>query len=224
MRLLLVEDDNLLGEGIRAGLAQAGFAVDWVKDGRSAQLALDTDPYDLTVLDLGLPRMSGLELLKHLRQHNNPIPVLILTAYDAVSDRVNGLNSGADDYVVKPFDLDELVARIRALLRRRSGRAAPLLRHGLLVLDPVGHAVEYNGQPVELSPREFSILQELLEHSGRVLSRERLAQGLYGWDEEVDSNAIEVHIHHLRKKLEPNLIKTVRGVGYMVEKMGATYE
>lgn len=219
MRLLLVEDDPLLGDGIRAGLAQAGFTVDWVKDGEQARTALEVEHYALTVLDLGLPRLSGDALLRGLRAQGNDMPVIILTARDTVSDRVKGLDAGADDYLIKPFDLDELTARIRALLRRAGGRATPLIRHGALEVDPAAHRVALNGQPVELSPREFAILAELLENCGRVLSRERLESSLYGWGGEVESNAVEVHIHHLRKKLGSELIRTIRGVGYMVEKM-----
>jgi DNA-binding response OmpR family regulator len=221
MRLLLVEDDPLLGDGIRAGLSQAGYTVDWIKDGRAARMALETETYALMVLDLGLPRLSGLELLHWLRETGSTLPVLILTARDTVADRVQGLDSGADDYLVKPFDLDELTARLRALLRRSGGRAAPVIRHGDLTLDPAAHAVTQAGQAVDLSPREFAILQELLENAGRVLSRERLEQSLYGWGGEVESNAVEVHIHHLRKKLGTELIRTVRGVGYVIEKTKA---
>jgi DNA-binding response OmpR family regulator len=216
MRLLLVEDDSLLGDGIRAGLRLGGYTVDWVKDGRAAQLALEAEEYGLVVLDLGLPRLSGLELLRWLRQAGQSLPVLILTARDTVADRVKGLDSGADDYLVKPFDLEELVARVRALLRRSGGRASPLLEHGGIALDLAAHRVTRLGLTVELSPREFAILQQLLENTGRVLSRERLEQSLYGWNEEVESNAVEVHIHHLRKKLGSELIRTVRGVGYMI--------
>jgi DNA-binding response OmpR family regulator len=218
MRILLVEDDNSLGDGIRAGLRQAGYTVDWCRDGRAAQLALDAEPYALVVLDLGLPQLSGLDLLKWLRRKGGDVPVLILTARDTVADRVKGLDSGADDYLVKPFDLEELAARIRALLRRHGGRAAPVIDHGNLRLDPAAHTVTLDGRPAELSPREFAILQALLENAGHVLSRERLEQSLYGWDEEVESNAVEVHIHHLRRKLDAGLIRTVRGVGYVIEK------
>lgn len=220
MRILLVEDDSLLGDGLRVGLTQEGYSVDWVKDGRAAQLALEAEPYALVVLDLGLPRLSGLELLQWLRRGGNDLPVLILTARDAVADRVQGLDSGADDYLVKPFDLDELAARIRALLRRRGGRASPLLQHGELVLDPAAHTVTRAGKAVDISPREFALLQELLQNAGRVLSREQLEHSLYGWNEEVESNAVEVHVHHLRKKLGADLIRTVRGVGYLVAKIG----
>jgi two-component system, OmpR family, response regulator QseB len=219
MRILLVEDDELLGDGARVGLAQAGYTVDWVKDGRAAQLALGTESFDCVVLDLGLPRLSGMDLLKQMRHGKDDTPVLILTARDTVADRVKGLDSGADDYLIKPFDLDELAARIRALIRRHGGRATPLLCHGALELDPAARSVKLANQQVELSPREFALLQELLEHAGRVLSREQLEQRLYGWDEAVESNAVEVHVHHLRKKLGNELIRTIRGVGYMVDKV-----
>lgn len=218
MRLLLVEDDPLLGDGIREGLSLAGFAVDWVKDGQAAKLALEAGDYALLVLDLGLPRLSGTELLKWLRGRGNHTPVLILTARDTVADRVRGLDAGADDYLVKPFDLDELGARIRALLRRAGGRATPLIVHGPLRVDPASRLVTLAGVAVELSPKEFAVLMDLLENAGRALSRERLEQSLYGWGEEVESNAVEVHVHHLRKKLGAELIRTIRGVGYLVDK------
>lgn len=218
MRVLLVEDDALLGDGIRAGLKQAGFAVDWVQDGHAGQLALETEEYALLVLDLGLPKLSGMELLKWLRGRGNKLPVLILTARDTVPDRVGGLDAGADDYLIKPFDLDELIARLRALLRRGGGLAAPVLRHGDIELDPAAHQVRKNGQEIELSAREFTLLHELLLHAGRVQSREQLEQRLYGWGEEVESNSVEVHIHHLRKKLGAELIRTLRGVGYVIDR------
>lgn len=218
MRILLVEDDRLLGDGIQVGLTQAGFAVDWVQDGAAGETALKTEPYAALVLDLGLPKLSGLELLRRLRATGNSLPVLILTARDAVADRVKGLDSGADDYVVKPFDLDELAARLRALTRRQRGEAAPLLQVGELQLDPSGRRVRFRGQEVEVSAREFGLLQELMLNAGRVLSREQLEQRLYAWGEEVESNAIEVHIHHLRRKLAPALIRTIRGVGYLLPK------
>lgn len=220
MRLLLVEDDPLLGDGLRVGLTQAGFTVDWVKTGEEADAALATDEFTLMVLDLGLPRLSGMELLRRLRRQGKSIPVLILTARDAIQDKVVGLDSGADDYLVKPVDLDELAARIRALIRRAGGRAAPVLEHGALRLDPAARSVTLDGVPVELSAREFALLQLLLENCGRVLTRTQLEQALYGWGEGVESNAVEVHIHHLRRKLGAELIKTLRGVGYVVEKRG----
>jgi DNA-binding response OmpR family regulator len=218
VRILLIEDDPLLGDGVRAGLAQDGYAVDWVRDGKAGQAALDGAGYDLVILDLGLPRLPGLDLLADLRGKGSEIPVLILTARDAVQDRVKGLDSGADDYLVKPFDLGELLARVRVLLRRSTGHSSPLIRYGELVLDPASHAVTVRGTPVDLSLREFALLRELLANAGQVLSRARLEQSLYGWDQEVESNAIEVHIHHLRKKFGTGLIKTLRGIGYMVEK------
>ena len=216
MRLLLVEDDELLGDAVRTGLSQEGYTVDWMKDGISAEAALKAEHFDLVVLDLGLPRRSGLEILKTLRTSSNPIPVLILTARDTVSDRVQGLDTGADDYFIKPFDMDELNARIRALLRRSSGRASPKLVHKGITLDPVAHIVTLDDKPVELSAREFVILQTLLENKGKVISKSRLEQGLYGWNMEVESNTVEVYIHHLRKKLGNDLIQTIRGVGYMI--------
>lgn len=216
MRILLVEDDKLLGDGVQAGLAQSGFTVDWVKDGIAAELALKTGEYAGVVLDLGLPRLSGLDLLARLRRANDKVPVLILTARDRVEDRVKGLDSGADDYLVKPFDLHELAARLRALVRRSRGEAAPELRVGEIELDPAARRVRFRGEQVELSVREFALLQELMLNAGRVLSREQLSQRLYSWGEEIESNAIEVHVHHLRRKLAPDLVRTVRGVGYLL--------
>jgi DNA-binding response OmpR family regulator len=218
MRLLLVEDDPLIGDGIQVGLGQAGLTVDWVRDGEQAGVALQTTAYELVILDLGLPRLSGLDLLHLLRAAHNDVPVLILTARDTVSDRVAGLDAGADDYLVKPFELAELNARVRALLRRAHGRTAPRITHGDITVDPEVRSVTRGGQLVELSPREYALLVELLEHRGIALSRERLEEGLYGWNEEVGSNAVEVHIHHLRRKLGEGLIKTIRGVGYVIAK------
>jgi len=218
MRILLVEDDLQLGDGLMVGLRQAGFAVDWVRDGHAADLALSTETFDLVVLDLGLPRLSGMEVLKRARDRGRTAPVLILTARDATGDKVSGLDAGADDYLVKPIDLDELAARIRALTRRSAGRAAPLLTHGNLALDPAAHSVTLAGQPIDLASREFSLLQLLLESAGRVLTRSQLEQSLYGWGDEPDSNALEVHIHHLRRKLGSELIRTLRGVGYTIPK------
>lgn len=215
MRILIAEDDRLLGEGLKTSLTLAGYAADWVLDGEEALLALKTEHYALLVLDLGLPRRSGLAVLEHLRARGESLPVLILTARDTSQDRVRGLDAGADDYLVKPFDLDELLARMRALLRRSQGRATPLVHYEDLTLDPAGHTVLQGGQPVELSPREFALLQQLLEHVGKVLTRAQLEESLYAWDAGgVESNAVEVHIHHLRKKLSSELIQTVRGVGY----------
>lgn len=218
MRVLLIEDDTLLGDGIRVGLMQAHYAIDWVTNGEAGELFLRTEHYDALILDLTLPKKDGLILLKELRARKETLPVLILTARDTTQDKVTGLDSGADDYLVKPFDLDELLARLRALLRRRNGRATPCIEYGTLRLDPAAHTVTSEGQLVILSPREFAILQTLLENMGRVLSRNRLEECLYSGNEMVESNAVEVHIHHLRKKLGKELISTVRGVGYMVPK------
>lgn len=218
MRILLAEDDPLLGDGVRAGLLQAGFAVDWVTDGEDARLALAGEPYDAVLLDLGLPKADGLAVLRELRAARNPVPVLILTARDALADRVAGLDAGADDYLVKPFALAELQARLRALLRRSKGVVDPVIRHGRIALDPAARTVTLDGAPVELSAREFATLQELLVNAGRVLSRSRLEEKLYGWGEEIESNAVEVYVHHLRRKLYPELIQTIRGVGYLVPK------
>jgi two-component system OmpR family response regulator/two-component system response regulator QseB len=216
MRVLLVEDDALLGGGLRAGLRQAGFEVDWVRDGPEAAHAAETAPFAAIVLDLGLPAMSGLAVLRRLRGRGSKTPVLILTARDAVGDRVTGLDAGADDYVVKPVDLAELAARLRALIRRARGEAAPALRHGDLELDPAAHRVSFRGRAVELSAREFALLHELMLNAGRVLSREQLEERLYPWGREIESNAVEVHVHHLRRKLAPALIRTIRGVGYLL--------
>ncbi|PIQ44207.1 MAG: DNA-binding response regulator [Gammaproteobacteria bacterium CG11_big_fil_rev_8_21_14_0_20_46_22] len=218
MRVLLVEDDELLGDGVYHGLKQYSHVVDWVKDGRTAEQALKIDEFDAVVLDLGLPKQSGLETLRHIRSRGILTPVLILTARETIDDRVAGLDSGADDYMTKPFDLDELAARLRALQRRSRSRAAPLVEHGDITLDPASHTIEKNGEPMHMSRREFALVQRLLENAGRVLSREYLSQTLYGWDEEVDSNALEVHIHKLRKKLGNDFIRTIRGIGYMIDK------
>lgn len=218
MRLLLVEDDRLLGNGIEAGLKQAGFAVDWARDGRAAQLALETTEYELVVLDLGLPQVSGMEVLKQLRNRGSDLPVLLLTARDTVRDRVAGLEGGADDYLIKPFDLSELVARIRALLRRAHGRSKPSIHYRDLVLEPDSLTVRRGAENIQLSHRECAVLVDLLEHRGTALSRARLEENLYGWNEEVESNAVEVHIHNLRRKLGADLIKTIRGVGYLIRK------
>lgn len=218
MRVILVEDDELLGDGVKNGLAHVGYTVDWVKDGTAARHAILTEHFDVIVLDLGLPKLSGLELLKEVRDEGIVTPVLILTARDSVEDRVRGLDSGADDYLTKPFDLDELNARIRALIRRSSGRAETKITYRNVVLDPAAHAVLVNEEEIKFPRREFSLLQKLLENQGHVLSREQLMQSIYGWDEDVDSNALEVHIHNLRKKLDAKYIRTIRGVGYMIEK------
>ena len=216
MRVLLVEDDPMIGKSVQQGLRQDGCAVDWVRDARAGELALVTVPYELLLLDLGLPGASGLDLLASLRRAANPIPVLVITARDAVADRIKGLDTGADDYLVKPFDLDELSARMRAVLRRHAGRAAPLLVAGDLQLNPATHELTQNGQPVALSAREFALLQALLERPGTPLSRADLEERLYGWGEEIGSNAVEVHIHSLRRKLGAERIRNIRGVGYLV--------
>ncbi len=218
MRLLLVEDDAMIGESVRLGLRQDGFTVDWVQDGKAAETALKSEPYALLLLDLGLPKKSGLEVLRGLRANNNSIPVLVLTARDAVADRVVGLDSGADDYLVKPFDLDELSARIRALLRRQSGRSETIMRFAELALNPATHQAFIGAKEIPLSAKEFALLEALIDRAGAVLSRAQLEQRLYGWDEEVDSNAVEVHIHNLRKKLGRDLIRNVRGIGYRLAK------
>lgn len=219
MRVLLIEDDEPLGASIRSGLAQYGYAVDWLKDGHAALRFLRAEIFDLIVLDLGLPRVSGLAVLQEMRANNVKIPVLILTARDSVEDRIKGLDSGADDYLTKPFDLDELSARIRALQRRSGGnRAAPILHYRDITLDPASLTVTVGGEYVNLSRREIALLQKLLENVGHVVSRETLGQCLYGWGDDVDSNTLEVHVHNLRKKLGLNFIRTIRGVGYMAEK------
>ena len=228
MRILVVEDDALLGDAIQAGLKQSGYAVDWMKDGVSAEQALATEPYAAVVLDLGLPRLSGLEVLRRLRSrqaqkdaratapNNYQTPVLILTAMDTVDDRIKGLDTGADDYLVKPFDMGELAERLRALIRRASGKPDALLQAAGVVLDPAAHRVLYRDKPVELSPKEFAVLHAFILNAGKVISRAKLEEQLYAWGEEVESNAVEVHIHHLRRKLSPGLIETIRGVGYLM--------
>jgi two-component system, OmpR family, response regulator len=219
VRLLLVEDDPMIGAGVQKGLRQDGFAVDWVRDGHAAEAAFSGEAYDLILLDLGLPKKDGMAVLGTLRKRGDATPVLVLTARDAVTDRVKGLDSGADDYLVKPFDLDELAARVRALLRRRSGRADPVIRHGDLTLDPSTHEATWRGEPLALTAREFALIEALLERPGAILSRAQLEERLYGWGEEVESNTIEVYVHSVRKKLGAEFIKNVRGVGYMVPKL-----
>jgi len=218
MRILLVEDDQMLGDGIRVGLTQQGYAADWVESGDAADTAMLTNEYEMLILDLGLPGRSGLEVLKDVRAKGNDMPVIILTARDTVEDRVMGLDSGADDYLTKPFELDELTARIRALVRRRGGRSNPVIEHKSIIVDPASHSVKKEDAVIDISPREFTILLLLLENLGKVLSRSRLEEGLYAWNEEVESNTVEVHIHHLRKKLGSDLIRTIRGVGYIIDK------
>ncbi len=215
MRILLVEDDRLLGDGLQAGLSQAGYAVDWLRDGDAAVAALSTESFAAVVLDLGLPKRDGLSVLQWLRARHDATPVLILTARDQLEDKVRGLDLGADDYVLKPFDLDEIAARLRALVRRAHGRPEPLVTLGDIELNPASRTVTRSGQLVELTSREFDLLHLLLQNADRVLTRRRLEEQLYSWNDAVDSNALEVHVHHLRRKLGNNLIRTVRGVGYM---------
>ena len=216
MRILLAEDDLLLGDGLRAGLRQLGFLVDWVRDGEAAERELRAQPYAAAVLDLGLPLKDGMEVLAAVRRAGVSLPVLVLTARDAVPDRIHGLDVGADDYVVKPVDLEELAARLRALVRRAHGQPQDCLQAAELVLDPAARSVTLAGSAVALAAREFDLLQALMLNAGRVLSREQLEQHLYSWGQEVESNAIEVHVHHLRRKLGNALIQTVRGVGYVL--------
>jgi len=218
MRILLVEDDALLGDAVQAGLKQAGHAVDWARDGVAAEAALAAEDYAAVVLDLGLPRKGGLDVLRGLRTKKRALPVLILTARDTVEDRITGLDAGADDYLVKPFDLGELKARLRALLRRAGGQPAPVLAAAGVRLDPATRAVSCGGAPVDLSAKEYALLQALMQQPGRALSRTQLEEQLYGWGEEVGSNAVEVHIHNLRKKLGNDAIRTLRGIGYVMAK------
>ena len=209
----------MIGKAVAEGMQGDGYAVDWVRDGLDAQSALMHDVYDVALLDLGLPRKDGLELLSHLRRSSVELPVLIITARDAVAERIAGLDAGADDYLVKPFDLEELLARTRAVIRRRAGRASPEIRYGALTLDPVRRQVVFRGQPVELSPREFAILEALAREPGAVVSRSKLEESVYGWGEEIGSNTVEVHLHHLRRKLDARLIHNVRGVGYRIARL-----
>ncbi len=218
MRVLLVEDDESLGDALRIGLNQDGYAVDWLKNGVAADQALKSENFDIVVLDLGIPKMHGLEVLKNFRSRGALTPVLILTARDSINDKVKGLDAGADDYLVKPFDLTELCARLRALQRRSSERAIAVITYRNIVLDTVSHLVTLEGIAVNIPRREFALLQKLLENEGKALSRDQLNQSLYSWDEDVDSNALEVHIHNLRKKFGTDFIRTIRGVGYMIDK------
>jgi two-component system response regulator QseB len=214
MRVLLVEDDGMIGAAMRDGLTQDGHTVDWLRDGRQAEAALAAQDYDAVLLDLGLPGRSGFEVLAEIREARHPAPVIVVTARDEVADRVRGLDLGADDYLVKPFDLEELAARLRAVTRRRAGQLDAVRRHGALAVDTATREVTLDGRSVELSAREYAILAALIERPGAVLSRSRLEERLYGWDEGVASNAVEVHIHNLRRKLGMDLIVTVRGAGY----------
>jgi len=218
MRVLVVEDDPMIGEGVRAALHQDGMAVDWTRDGKSADQALQNERYDIVLLDLGLPARDGIEVLRAMRARKLRTPVLIVTARDAVQERVRGLDAGADDYLVKPFDLCELSARMRSLLRRSAGRAEPVIEHLGLTIDPATREVTFRRKPVSLSAREFAVLEALMERPGAVLSRAQLEDRLYGWGREIESNAVEVYIHGLRRKLGADFIRTVRGVGYRVPK------
>lgn len=214
MRILLVEDDLSLGEGIRTALRRGAFAVDWVQDGASGLLALRGGGFDLVVLDLGLPRMDGIEVIRQLRTTGDPVPVLVLSARERPADRTLGLDVGADDYLGKPFDTAELLARVRALIRRSAGRANPTLESGPLRLDPATLTATWKGRPVDLTRREFALLRVLMEQRGRPMARDAIQRHLYGWDADVASNAVDVHVHQLRRKLEPGIIRTVRGLGY----------
>ncbi|HUJ86976.1 MAG TPA: response regulator transcription factor [Burkholderiales bacterium] len=218
MRLLLVEDDRMIGESVQKGLRLDGFSVDWVQDGSAAELALGTERYDCVLLDLGLPKKDGMDVLRGMRNARNPAPVVVITARDAVPERIKGLDAGADDYVLKPFDLDELAARVRAVVRRRDGRAEPVIEYLELALNPATHQATYRDQPLALSAREFAVLEALVSRPGAILSRAQLEERIYGWGEEVESNAVEVFIHSLRRKLGAEFIRTVRGAGYMVPK------
>jgi DNA-binding response OmpR family regulator len=218
MRVLVVEDDRMIAQGLQTALRQDGFAVDWMPDGKSAAAALHASRFDLVLLDLGLPERDGLQLLRDLRQRADATPVIILTARDEVQDRIAGLDAGADDYIVKPFDLDELAARMRSVMRRAAGRADPEITHRGVRLNPVTHSVEQHGVPVPLSAHEYAVLEALLQRPGAILSRAQLEDRLYGWGEQVESNAVQVYIHGLRRKLGSGVIRTLRGVGYFVPK------
>lgn len=217
MRLLLVEDDELLGKAVKAGLRQGGYTVDWVIDGESAMSALANDPFDVVVLDIGLPGMSGIEVLQRIRKQQNDIPIMILTAYDAVSDRVVGLDQGADDYMTKPFDLDEMLARLRAITRRKAGRTESQIQVGELGLDTATHRLTVSGKDVALTNKEFQLLEYLMSNVDKVVQRDRLEAILYGWEGTVESNSLEVYIHNLRKKIGAKYITTIRGAGYRME-------
>jgi DNA-binding response OmpR family regulator len=216
MRLLLVEDDRALGQGIRVALGVEGYTLDWLQDGVAALHALRTESFDLLLLDLGLPRLDGLDLLQQLRAEQHDLPVLILTARDGTAERIAGLDAGADDYLVKPFDVEELKARVRALLRRSQGRAQPMLEHAGVSLDPATQQVRYLDEDIIVTPMEYQLLHQLMVRPGKVVTRERLSRALYGWQDRVESNTLEVLIHNLRKKLSTELIRTVRGVGYVL--------
>ena len=217
MRILLVEDDEMIGEAVVTGLSADGYAIDWVRDGRAAELSIGTHLYSLVMLDLGLQACDGIIVLKNMRARKDDVPVLIITARDTVADRIAGLDAGADDYLVKPFDLDELSARVRALLRRAAGRAEPLIQRGALTLNPATHEVRLHGASVDVSAREFALLLALAERADSVVSRSQLEEKIYGWNEAVGSNAIEVHVHNLRRKLGDAIIRNVRGLGYTLD-------
>jgi two-component system, OmpR family, response regulator QseB len=218
MRILLVEDNLILGDGIKAGLEAHQYTVDWVKDGLQATHAISSEHFDVIILDLGIPKRSGFDVLKRMRSEKNDTPVLILTARDTIDDRIKGLDYGADNYLIKPIELEELTARIRAITRRAANRSQNEIVSGDVTLDPTSFTVKTKGEPVDMSRREFAILHTLMQKKGQVVSREILAQSLYGWGDEVESNTIEVHMHNLRKKLNDHLIiKTVRGIGYMIQ-------
>jgi two-component system OmpR family response regulator/two-component system response regulator QseB len=216
MRLLLVEDDVMIGESVLDALRADGYAVDWVRDAQHAEAAWSSAPYDVVLLDLGLPRGDGMELLRKARARRDRTPVLIATARDAVSERIRGLDTGADDYLLKPYDLDELLARVRALLRRSAGRAEPVFEHGAVRLNPATHEATLRGQPVTLSQREWAVLEALIARPGAILSRAQLEEKLYSWKDEISSNAVEVYVHSLRKKLGAELIHNIRGMGYVI--------
>src|SRR6202789_3018970 len=218
MRVLLVEDDAMIAQGLQTALRQSGFACDLMRDGKSAAGAFQGAGFDVVLLDLGLPHLDGIEVLRELRQRGDATPVIILTARDEIQHRIAGLDAGADDYIVKPFDLDEVTARMRSVLRRAAGRGDPSIQHGELRLDPVARTVERNNVPVSVSAHEFAVLEALLQRPGAVLSRAQLEDRLYGWDEQIGSNAVEVYIHGLRRKLGSEAIRTLRGVGYFIPK------
>jgi two-component system response regulator QseB len=219
MRILLVEDDVMLGDGMVDALRSSGYTVDWLQQGLPALPVLKSEEFTALILDLNLPDIDGISLLRKLRREGQTLPVLILTARDALDDRVLGLDAGSDDYMVKPFALQELNARLRALVRRSKGQAQAILEYGELLLNPESQQVTYRGEPVKLTPHEYKLLLELITQSGRVLSKEQLQQSLYGWDEGAESNAVEVHIHHLRKKFYSDLIRNIRGVGYIIPQL-----
>jgi two-component system OmpR family response regulator len=218
MRVLLVEDDRMIGDVVLQSLKDESYAVDWVRDGQTALDTLSTQAYGVVLLDLGLPKKDGMEVLRAIRAKNNPVPILVITARDTLNDRIRGLDSGADDYVLKPFEMGELLARMRAVVRRKGGAAGPILSNGVIALDPVTREVDLNGNAIQLSGREFSLLMALMVRPGAILSRSDLEDRMYGWNEEVESNAVEFIIHALRKKLGAQVIKNVRGMGWMVVK------